>query len=109
MSDLPPLPSDSGYKAPKPAQKPKAKKPSARKRPPKVSGPAVVKKDIKAPVMQGWNGYSRRRVDLMLDASQADTLRDLQQGLMSDKATLKNGNPVQRPNDALRWLLEQLK
>jgi len=103
-SYLPPLPGQEVVK-PEPKKKVAKKKTVAKAKP---SGPKVVTKALKAPIMVGWVGYSQRRVDLRLEAPQADSLRDLLQGLTQDGATLKNGKFVQRPNEALKWLLENI-
>ena len=102
--DLPALPGETSYK-------PESKKKSAKKESsprPKKTGPQVTKKPLDVPVMEGWVGYSQRRVDLRLEAPQANALRDLLQGLIQEGATLDNGKFVQRPNEALKWLLENI-
>lgn len=57
-----------------------------------------------------WNvGYSRTKLDVRLNSSQAATLKGITLGLEQQEAKLLNGKCVANPVDALRWLLENAK
>lgn len=49
-----------------------------------------------------------RRIDLSLNTAQAQTLRDLYDGLHEGGATLKSGKEILLPQHALVWLLENV-
>lgn len=49
------------------------------------------------------------RIDIQLTPAQAKGWRDLYDGLYGSRAALKSGREIRNPQDALRWLLEQLE
>lgn len=49
-----------------------------------------------------------RHIDLQLVQSHAQAWRDLYDGLYEAHATLKDGKFVENPNDAIRWLFENI-
>lgn len=52
--------------------------------------------------------YAQREIHMRLDTLQAETLRALFEGLELTRATTSTG-PVQSQQDALRWMLEELR
>lgn len=54
-------------------------------------------------------GYEARRCDVQaLSGKQSGILKKVTNGLISKKATLENGRNVNKPQDAIKWILENL-
>jgi hypothetical protein len=72
--------------------------------------PHVVVSYLELPMLENiFEGYFSNRVDIRLDSDQTQTLRALLFGLQSRYARLKNGKEVANGQDAMKWVLEQLK
>lgn len=69
---------------------------------------SVVKRTltVRLPVVEGFSGYSRRRVDVKFSRQQADFWRQLTTGLQESDAKLQSGKFVQSPSDAIKWVAE---
>ena len=63
---------------------------------------------LTAPLAPVSDAYRQRHVDVHLTADQALALRRLFDGLRNTGIMLANGYFINRPTDAVRWLLEQL-
>lgn len=61
---------------------------------------------IVAPTLSWDTGYVRKKLDVALNGTQAQTLKGIQLGLEKQEAQLANGRYVANPVDAIRWLLE---
>jgi hypothetical protein len=72
--------------------------------------PHVVVSYLELPMLENiFEGYFSNRVDIRLDSDQTQRLRALLFGLQSRYARLKNGKEVANGQDAMKWVLEQLK
>ncbi len=70
--------------------------------------PVVIAK-VELPLAKLRHGYEPRRCDVTsLSGEQRVTLRKLTNGLIAKKAKLANGRIVVKPQDAIKWLLEQV-
>jgi hypothetical protein len=63
---------------------------------------------LSVPVLLWDEGYAKRRVDALLNESQAKKLKAIQLGLESKDAQLSDGRYVSGPVDAVRWMLENI-
>ncbi len=63
---------------------------------------------LDVPMVRGFSGYSRRRIDLKLTSVQAVTLKSISCGLEESGETLADGTRVASPHHALRWMLEKV-
>lgn len=52
--------------------------------------------------------YRQRHIDVHLDATQAEGLRRIFDGLQAAAAKLGNGRFINSPADAVRWVLERV-
>jgi hypothetical protein len=83
------------------------KKPKAPTRPDaKPAAGALLVLGIEVPYVASTK-YAQREIYMSLPIAQAVVLRSVFEGLEERHATLANGKPVQSPQDALRWLLEE--
>lgn len=54
-------------------------------------------------------GYTRRRLDVMLTQSQAETAKCIAEALDRASIKLNNGKQVESPTDVVRWLLDEIR
>ena len=65
---------------------------------------------LHVPVSQLTFGYEPRRCDVSsLTGEQRRKLRKVTNGLIAKEAVLKNGRVVNKPQDAIKWMLESLE
>ena len=64
---------------------------------------------VQVPVRKAMHGYKTNRIDVTLSMSESDRLHDIFSGLQRDGATLKSGKPIGSPNQAIIWLIQNLK
>lgn len=55
------------------------------------------------------SGYAVRHIERPLGVFDAETLRDVAEGLHAERAKLTDGRIVQTPHDALSWILQQVR
>lgn len=68
---------------------------------------AVEQVTIVAPTLSWQTGFVRKKLDVALNSTQAQTLKGIQLGLEKQEAQLANGRYVANAVDAIRWMLEQ--
>lgn len=65
--------------------------------------------NVVIPVAKLRTGYTTRRVDVQkMTGKQAEGMRKVVNGLIAEKAKLIDGRMVQRPQDAIKWIFEQV-
>lgn len=64
---------------------------------------------VEIPVAKLRTGYTTRRIDVAkMTGKQAEGVRKVVNGLIAQKAKLLDGRMVQRPQDAVKWIFEQV-
>jgi hypothetical protein len=71
--------------------------------------PAVTSRTLTIPLAQIAFGYLPRVCDVRkLTGRQSQALRQLQEALCSEGATLANGSRINNPSNAIKWILETI-
>jgi len=64
---------------------------------------------VQVPVRKATHGYKTNHLDISLTLSESERLADIFSGLQRDGATLKNGKLVGSPNQAIVWILQNMR
>ena len=74
-----------------------------------VEVPQLISKMVRVPLAQIPFGYLPRVCDVRkMTGKQSQALRQLQEALCSQGATLANGTRINNPSNAIKWLLESI-
>jgi len=74
-----------------------------------VEVPELISKMVRVPLAQIPFGYLPRVCDVRkMTGKQSQALRQLQEALCSQGATLANGTRINNPSNAIKWLLESI-
>lgn len=79
----------------------------AKSKAPKLAAPERNSVTIEIPVRE-TDGYIGRRLDLRMTLGEAVAARRVFDGLQAQHARLPNGHHVDRPPDAIRWILNKI-
>lgn len=100
-----------GVVTPQPTAKRKSTRKKTAEKPAVKAKPVSVTSDTRlvVPMFNDVNGYCTNRVDVTgITATERHALKRLWTGLDASGATLIDGQPVDRPSRAFRWILQQL-